>query len=157
MTLDILQKEMIAAMKAKDKARKDVIASLVAAVKKAGIDAGCRDNIPEDMVNNVLLKEQKSVREMIDTCPAERDDLLMEYTYRRIVINEFAPKLISDEDEIAALILKICSDALLCDTDTYPLTFNKSDKGKIMKVVMPGLKGKVDMKIANKVLGEIFK
>lgn len=152
MTLEILQKEMIAAMKSKDKARKDVIASLIAAVKKAGIDKGCRDNIPEDLVNDVLLKEQKSAQEMLATCPAEREDLMREYTYRHIVICEFAPKLITNESEISALILKICSDAAL---DT--LTFNKSDKGKIMKVVMPELKGKVDMKIANKVLGEMFK
>ena len=38
MKLETLQKEMIAAMKAKDKTRKDVISSLIAAVKKYGID-----------------------------------------------------------------------------------------------------------------------
>lgn len=157
MILDTLQKEMIAAMKSKNKARKDVISSLIAAVKKVGIDKGCRDNITEDIVNDVLLKEQKNMQEMIATCPAEREDLMQEYTYRRDVICEFAPKLITDENEISELILKICSKEFLYDTDTYPLTFNKSDKGKIMKVVMPELKGKVDMKIANKVLGEMFK
>ena len=38
MTLEILQKEMIMAMKNKDKERKDTISSLVQAVKKFGID-----------------------------------------------------------------------------------------------------------------------
>lgn len=47
MELAILQKDMIAAMKAKDKPRKDAISALVSAVKKAGIDAGCREDIPE--------------------------------------------------------------------------------------------------------------
>ena len=37
---------MIAAMKAKEKARKDTISGLIAAVKKAAIDEGCRDDIP---------------------------------------------------------------------------------------------------------------
>lgn len=37
---------MIAAMKARDKVRKDAISSLVSAAKKAAIDEGCRDNIP---------------------------------------------------------------------------------------------------------------
>ena len=47
MKLEVLQKEMIAAMKAKDKPRKESISALVSAVKKAGIDGGCRDDIPE--------------------------------------------------------------------------------------------------------------
>ena len=43
-----LQKQMIAAMKAKDKVRKEAISSLVSAAKKVAIDEGCRDDISED-------------------------------------------------------------------------------------------------------------
>ena len=46
MQMEQLQKDMIAAMKARDKVRKDAISSLVSAAKKAAIDEGCRDNIP---------------------------------------------------------------------------------------------------------------
>ena len=53
MQMEQLQKDMIAAMKAKDKPRKEAISSLVSAVKKAAIDAGCRDDIKEDMVDQV--------------------------------------------------------------------------------------------------------
>ena len=56
MDIKVLQKDMIAAMKARDKARKESISALIQAVKKAGIDAGCRDDIPEEMVNKVFLK-----------------------------------------------------------------------------------------------------
>lgn len=42
MELQTLQKDMIAAMKAKDKVRKDAISSLVSAVKKVAIDEGCQ-------------------------------------------------------------------------------------------------------------------
>ena len=42
MEIEQLQKDMIAAMKAKDKPRKEAISSLVSAVKKAAIDQGCR-------------------------------------------------------------------------------------------------------------------
>ena len=59
MDIKVLQKDMIAAMKARDKARKESISALIQAVKKAGIDAGCRDDIPEEMVNKVILKELK--------------------------------------------------------------------------------------------------
>ena len=57
MQIEQLQKEMIAAMKAKDKPRKDAISSLVSAVKKVAIDEGCRDDIKEELVNRVILKE----------------------------------------------------------------------------------------------------
>ena len=43
MKLKELQDAMIAAMKAKDKFRKDAISALVSAVKKKGIDNGCRE------------------------------------------------------------------------------------------------------------------
>ena len=67
MTLEGLRKDMVAAMKAKDKTTKDAISSLVAAAKKAAIDAGCRDDVPESMVDQVILKELKTVKEQIDT------------------------------------------------------------------------------------------
>ena len=57
--MDEVRKAKVEAMKAKDKARKEAISSLISAVKKAGIDAGCREDIPEEMVNSVILKELK--------------------------------------------------------------------------------------------------
>ena len=54
MKLKELQDAMIAAMKAKDKFRKDAISALVSAVKKKGIDNGCRDNIPDEMANDAI-------------------------------------------------------------------------------------------------------
>ena len=95
MQLEQLQKDMIAAMKAKDKPRKDAISSLVSAVKKVGIDEGCRDNIPEDMVNRVILKEMKTVKEQIDSCPESRTDLLEEYKARYAIFAEYAPIMMS--------------------------------------------------------------
>ena len=103
MDIKVLQKDMIAAMKARDKARKESISALIQAVKKAGIDAGCRDDIPEEMVNKVILKELKTVKEQIDSCPADRTDLIEEYQARYDVFNEYAPKLMSAEEVEAEL------------------------------------------------------
>ena len=93
MTIEQLQKDMMAAMKAHDKERKDAISSLVSAVKKNAIDAGCRDAIPEDMVNSTILKELKTVQEQIDTCPKDRAELIAEYQKRHDIMQEYAPKL----------------------------------------------------------------
>ena len=145
MKLKDLQDAMIAAMKAKDKARKDSISALVSAVKKAGIDAGCRDDIPEDMVSQVILKELKSVKEQIDTCPASREDLLVEYKARYEVMSEFAPKLLSAE-EVKEIL-----------TSKFAEVLATKNKGMIMKTVMSELKGKADGKVINQVVAELTK
>lgn len=144
MQLSELQAAMIAAMKARDKERKDSISVLVSAVKKAGIDAGCRDEIPEDMVNTAILKELKSVKEQIDTCPAERTDLKEAYEKRYAVMEEFAPKMLSAE-EVKEIITTKFADAVA-----------GGNKGQIMKVVMPEFKGKADGKVVQQVVAEIL-
>ena len=91
MELEQLRADMVAAMKAKDKARKEAISSLVSAVKKAAIDEGCRDDIRPELVDRVILKELKTVKEQIDTCPDSRADLKEEYQFRYDVIASYAP------------------------------------------------------------------
>lgn len=66
MELEQLRNDMVAAMKARDKDRKDAISSLVSAVKKAAIDEGCRDDIPSQLVDRVILKELKTAKEQVD-------------------------------------------------------------------------------------------
>ena len=143
MQMEQLQKDMIAAMKAKDKPRKEAISSLVSAVKKAAIDAGCRDDIKEDMVDQVILKELKTVKEQIDTCPAEREDLKAEYQFRYDVIQEYAPSLMSEE-EIRNFIMEKFADIVA-----------QKNKGMIMKNLMPELKGKADGKLINQVVAKL--
>ncbi len=134
---------MIAAMKAKEKERKDVISGLIAAVKKVAIDEGCRDDIPESMVDSVILKELKTAKEQVDTCPAERAELKAEYEARVKVIQEFAPEQM-DEDGIRALLTTKFADVIAT-----------KNKGMIMKSVMGELKGKADGKLINKIVAEL--
>ncbi|MCD7883621.1 MAG: GatB/YqeY domain-containing protein [Lachnospiraceae bacterium] len=143
MDIELLRKDMVAAMKAKDKARKEAISSLVSAVKKVAIDEGCRDDIPEELVNRVILKELKTVKEQIDTCPDSRADLKAEYQFRYDVISEYAPKLLS-ADEVRSLLQEKYADVLAT-----------KNKGQIMKTVMAELKGKADGKVINQVVAEM--
>lgn len=143
MDIELLRKDMVAAMKAKDKPRKEAISSLISAVKKAAIDEGCRDDIPEELTNRVILKELKTVKEQIDTCPESRTDLKAEYQFRYDVISEYAPKLLSAE-EVKAVIEEKFAEALAT-----------KNKGQIMKAVMGELKGKADGKVINQVVTEL--
>lgn len=145
MKLEQLQKDMIAAMKAKDKARKDSISALISAIKKVAIDEGCRDDIQDELVDRVILKELKTVKEQLDSCPADRTDLLEEYQARYNVINEYAPAMMSAE-EVKAFI-----------TEKFAEVVASKNKGMIMKNVMPELKGKADGKVINEVVAELCK
>lgn len=143
--MEQLQKDMVAAMKARDKVRKEAISSLVSAVKKVAIDEGCRDNIPEELVDRTILKEMKLVKEQMDTCPAEREELKAAYQATYEIIKEYAPSLMSDE-EIRAFIQNNFSDAVAT-----------KNKGQIMKSVMAELKGKADGKLINQVVSDLCK
>lgn len=149
MTLEKLKSEMIVAMKSGDKFRKNVISAMIAQIKNVAIDKNCRDNITEDMVNEVLLKYKKMTQEMIDTCPADRVETLEEYKKQMIVVAEFAPTLINDETEIKMIVTE------LVNKNGFELV--KSNRGNIMKVVAAELKGKVDMGVVSKVVGGMLK
>ena len=148
MTLEKLQSNMIASMKNGDKFRKNVISNLIGEIKTAAINKNCRDNITEAFVNEALLKCKKTAQEMIDTCPADRVETLAEYTKQFDIIAEFAPTLITDEEEIRLLILDIVNGEI---------EYAKSNKGVIMKTITPVLKGRVDMSIVSKVVGNLLK
>lgn len=134
------------AMKEKNQEKKNAIASLVDSAKKIVIDkGGDRVNIPDDIVNQVVLKELKTIKEQIDTCPADRQDLLTEFKNRYAYVEAYAPKLMS-KDEILALVKEKFSDVVAT-----------KNKGQIMKNIMPELKGKADGKLINEIVEELCK
>lgn len=147
MKLETLQSEMIAAMKSGDKLRKSVISGMIDAVKKASMTNNGRIEITEQLVDEVLLKYKKMVQEQIDTCPADRTETLEEYKAQMAIVAEFAPTLITDETEIRYLILDIINNEH---------EFSKANRGILMKILSPVLKGKADMGVVNKMLGVII-
>ena len=140
MTLEKLQAEMIAAMTSKNKLRKETISSMVQAVKKFSIDNMCKDNVTEEQIDAVILKEKKTLQEMIDTCPVNRAETLAEYNAKMAVVNEFAPQLMINEKDIENFV------------NSLNIELVKTNRGKIMAA----LKGKADMKIANQIVGKML-
>ena len=136
---------MVDAMKAKDKEKKDAISSLIDAIKKVAIDEGTRDNITDKLVNRVVLKELKACKEQIDSCPADRKELLTEYKNREMYIKAYAPELL-DKDAIMKIINEKYSDVVAT-----------KNKGQIMKSIMPEFKGKADGKLINEIVEDLCK
>ena len=148
MILEQLKADKIKAMKMHDEAAKSALTSVLGAVTNAAIAQGCKDNITDELVNAVLLKEKKTMQEMIDTCPAERAETLAAYNEKMKIIKEFAPQLLTDPVEIRASV-----EAILAEAGIEPI---KKNKGLVMKTLMPKFKGKADMGIVNQVIGEVL-
>ena len=145
MKFEDLRKDMVAAMKEQNKEKKDAISSLIDATKKVAIDKGVRDNITDDLVNQVIMKELKSIKEQIDTCPSDRTDLLNQYKNRFKILESYAPSLMSKDD-----IIKVINNKFSDIVST-------KNKGQIMKTIMPEFKGKADGKLINEIIEELCK
>ena len=145
MKFDEISKDLVTAMKEKNKNKKDAISSLKDAIKKVAIDNGTRDNIDDELVNKVVFKEIKSYEEQIATCPKDRTDLLEVFNERLSYIKAYAPKLLSKEE-----IMKILDEK-------FKEVIESKNKGQIMKSIMPEFKGKADGKLINEIIEEFCK
>lgn len=144
--IDEVRSAMVAAMKAGNKERKDSLSILLSALKNKAIDK--REDLTEAEENEVVLKEIKQTKETLELTPADRTDILEECKNRISVYEEFAPNMLNEEEikEIIEEVLK----GLGIDTPTG------KDKGRIMKELMPKVKGIADGKLVNQVLGSMM-
>ena len=144
--IDEVRSAMMAAMKAKDKERKDALSALLTALKNKAIDK--RADLTEEEETQVILKEIKQLKETIEMTPADRTDILTECNSRLAVLEEYAPKMM-DEAEIKAVVSEVLT-SLGLDAPTA------KEKGKIMKELMPKVKGKADGKLVREVVASFL-
>lgn len=147
--IDEVRAAMVEAMKAKDKQRKDALSMLLAALKNFEIDKKDHTPITGDEANAVVKKEIKQTQETFDLAPGDREDIREEAALRIAVYKEFAPEDMSEE-QIKEIIHSVLAE-LGIETPTA------ADKGKIMKVLMPKVKGKADGKAVNEILAAMMK
>lgn len=146
---ETLKADMTAALKSGDKERRLTLADIVATIDKTATAGKTRVEITDALVDEVLIKYKKTIQEMVDGCPADRTKLKAEYENKLTITLEYAPKAMDDPFEIETLILNFA-----CDND---LVLTKSNKGAIMKTIMPFLKrNNCDMKVANAVLNKVI-
>jgi uncharacterized protein YqeY len=146
MTLECLQNDMKQAMKIGDTELRDIMRSVIGAVKKAAIDERCE--ITEELVDRVLLKEAKIIQEQIDTCPKDRVETLEIYNRKLAKLKCYLPQLLDNPIDIETKIRLMLLPS--------GIELVKANKGIIMKIVMPQFKGKADMKVVNQVIGELL-
>lgn len=130
---------MIAAMKAKDKDTKETLSTLLSALKNKAIDK--RGDLTAEEEIQVIMKEIKQTKETLEMAPADRTDIIEECRKKIAVLEQYAPKMM-DEAAIREIIKETLAEVGI-EAPTG------KDKGKIMKVLMPKVKGKADGKLVN--------
>lgn len=144
--IDEVRAAMVAAMKNKDKERKDSLSMLLSALKNKAIDK--RSDLTEAEEFEVVKKEIKQTKETMELAPSDREDIKEQCRSRLAVLQEFAPEEMSEEAIRAAI-----QDALKELGITEP---SGRDKGKVMKVLMPKVKGKADGALVNRLVSEVL-
>lgn len=140
--IEQVRADMVKAMKNGEKDTKETLSMLLAALKNKAIDK--RSDLTEEEEVQVILKEIKQTKETLEMTPADRTEILEECNRRLAVLEQYAPKMM-DEAAIKEVILATLNEVGV-ETPTA------KDKGKIMKVLMPKVKGKADGKLVNDIL-----
>ena len=144
--IDEVRSAMVQAMKAGDKQTKETLSMLLSALKNKAIDK--RADLTEEEETQVILKEIKQTKETLEMTPADRTDIIEECNHRLSVLEQYAPQMM-DEAQIQSII-----DATLAELGINAPT--PKDKGRIMKTLMPKVKGKADGKLVSDLVGKLF-
>ncbi len=144
--IEEVRADMVKAMKAGDKETKETLSMLLAALKNKAIDK--RDDLTEEEETQVIMKEIKQTKETLEMTPADRTEIIEDCNKRLAVLEQYAPKMM-DEAEIRDVISSTLKEIGI-------ETPSSKDKGKIMKVLMPKVKGKADGKLVNEILTSIM-
>ena len=144
--MDEVRAGMMAAMKNKDKVRKDALSALLSAMKSKAIDN--KGELTDDDAIAVVAKEIKQLKETMDTAPESYVEVKEECAAKIAVLSEFMPKQM-DVEEIKEVIAGVLAQLGLEKPEA-------KQKGIIMKNLMPLVKGKADGKLVNDVLATFF-
>lgn len=144
--IEEVRADMVKAMKAGDKETKETLSMLLAALKNKAIDK--RADLTPEEETQVIMKEIKQTKETLEMTPSDRTEIINECTKRLAVLEQYAPKMM-DEAEIKEIVASVLAEMGL-DAPTA------KDKGKIMKNLMPKVKGKADGKLVNEIVSSFM-
>lgn len=135
---DQIMADMKSAMKNHDKTTLNTVRMIKSALMNEKIKAG-QDLTPDEELT-VLNREKKQREESIDEfIKANRDDLAEETKKELAVVEKYMPKQMN-QDELRAAVKETIDEVG---------AKGKSDFGKVMKALMPKIKGRADGKAAS--------
>ena len=144
--MEDVRAQMVQAMKSGEKERKEALSMLLAALKAKFIDK--REELTEEEENAVVLRELKQTKETLESAPADRADIREQCERRITVLQEFAPREMSEEEIRAQIQASLAALGIEQPTIRY--------KGRLMKELMPRVKGKADGALVNRLVTELL-
>ena len=146
MTLkDRLLNDLKDAMKAKDRIRKDTIQMIRAAVLQ--IEKDKHITLDDEGIAEVLAKELKNARDVLSEMEkSDREDLIEKSRREIEIIQQYMPEQLTEEQ-----VENIVKEAI---QETGAVS--AKDMGKIMKVVMPKVKGRSDGNLVNAIAKKLL-
>ena len=139
--LDTIMADIKKAMKSKDTDTLLTLRTLHAEIKNVGINQ--RKEITDDDVSSVLAKGIKQRQDAIEQFKkGNRDDLIAKEMQQIEIYKHYQPKQL-ERSEIEALAEKV-----IAETGATA----KNEMGKVMKSLMPLVKGKADGKIVSEIV-----
>lgn len=148
MNIEKLRIDRNQARKNGDHLRMTTLNEMIDAIQKASMAGKVRVDMTDKLVDETLIRYQKMIQEIIDTCPANREDILNNAYETMKIVKEYAPQLINDKNEIRSLIIMTLSG--------LNISLEKNQRGNIMKILAKEFKGKVDMSIVSSIVGEML-
>ena len=141
--IEKLDKDMIEAIKNKEKERLMVIREIKAAMKQAHIDH--KKEMNEELLIEVVTRAIKTRKESIKEFEkGARQDLIDKTSAEIEILNVYLPEQLSEEE-----IKKIIEDTFEKVQPT-----SQKDMGKIMGIITPMVKGKIDMGLVSSLIKE---
>jgi hypothetical protein len=134
---DRISEDIKAAMKAKDKIRLETVRSIkkVLLEKEVSVRPQGQESLTESQEIEVLAQQAKQRRESIEQYrQAGRDDLAETEAQELVIIEEYLPKQMSDEEVSAVL------DEIIASIGAT----SAKDMGKVMGPAMQQLKGRAE-------------
>ncbi len=138
--------DLKAAMKNKEKVKKDTITMIRAAILQEEKDK--KITLDDDQIIVIASKQLKQRKDSLeDFKKANREDLIDQTLEEIKVIESYLPKQL-DQDELTAIVQETIDELGVC---------SKKDMGKVMKTIMPKVAGQADGKQVNKIVQNILK
>lgn len=146
---EIIREDMIAALRARDKKRKDNLGYILGMIQNEEIDR--RRDLTEDEINVVIFKLIKQTNDVINITPKDRQDILDDNCQMLSMLANYAPVALSEAEIRYEVELVIENMGLTLDVVTG------KDKGKIMGTVMKKIHGRANGNFINSIVSEYCK
>ena len=144
--LEKLNKDMVQAMKNRDKDRLTTVRMLKAAIQNEALKLRKQDLTPDEEVT-VLSREMKQRKDSHqEFTKAGREDLIEKLNIEIAIVQEYMPQQMNEEE-----VKKVVQETI---AETGAIS--KADLGKVMGALMPKVKGKADGALVNQIVRRLL-